>query len=150
MIEITKAAVSDLNQVMNLIEEQAVYHEKEKQAVKTDINVFEKYLFETQQLDCFVAKDGPNLLGIAVCYETFSTWKGLCYHLDELIVTESARGLGLGKKLFNHCIAKAKKNGAKKFDWIVHKRNTNAISFYKKHEAEIDDNWYIGKIDIDE
>lgn len=147
-IEIKHASQNDMPQVLELVKEQALYHEEEENVVETDAAIFKEYALERDELDCFVAKEEDVVVGIAVCYKTFSTWKGLSYHLDELIVTEEARGVGLGKKLFKYCQNRANEIGAAKFDWIVHKRNANAIGFYEKQGAEIDKDWYIGKLSL--
>ena len=78
---------------------------------------------------------------MALYYVKYSTWKGKCIYLDDLIVTESMRKEGIGKKLFEAVIAVAKKMKVRKFEWQVLDWNKPAINFYKKYNTVFEDKW---------
>ena len=89
----------------------------------------------------YVAELNNKIIGIAVYFIKYSTWKGKGLYLDDLFVTEKFRGKGIGKKLFDIIIEEAKKIKAKQLHWQVLDWNTPAIDFYKKYGATIDAEW---------
>jgi GNAT superfamily N-acetyltransferase len=74
-------------------------------------------------------------------YIKYSTWKGKCIYLDDIIVTESMRRKGIGKKLFEAVIAVANKMRVRKLEWQVLNWNKPAIGFYKKYSTVFDKEW---------
>ena len=93
----------------------------------------------------FVAELHDKVLGVALYYEKYSTWKGRCIYLEDLIVTEKHRGIGAGKALFEAVIQEAKQRNSGRMEWQVLDWNQSAIDFYKKYEAELDGEWINGK-----
>jgi GNAT superfamily N-acetyltransferase len=71
----------------------------------------------------------------------YSTWKGACLYLEDLIVTKQHRGKGIGKQLLSYTIEFAQQNGYQRLQWQVLDWNTPAIDFYKQFNAVIDDEW---------
>ena len=86
------------------------------------------------------------MIGIALYYTKYSTWKGRCIYIDDIIVTESRRREGIGKKLFEEVIAVAKKMKVRKLEWQVLNWNQQAINFYKKYSTVFDNEWINCKI----
>ena len=86
------------------------------------------------------------LLGIAVCYERYSTWRGRVGYLEDIVVTDSARGQGLGEKLFKACAAEAVERGYHHLTWQVLDWNEGAIRFYKRLGAELSSEWLNGRL----
>ena len=141
-IIIRKAKKTDLPQVFALIKELAAY-EKAPQEVKVTLKELERDGFGKKKIyDCFVAETSENTIaGIALFYTKYSTWKGKCIFLDDIIVTQSMRGEGIGRKLFDAVIAVAKKMKVRKLEWQVLNWNEPAISFYKKYSTVFDSEW---------
>jgi GNAT superfamily N-acetyltransferase len=90
---------------------------------------------------CFVAEWDNHLVGMSLCYIRYSTWKGPCLYLEDLIVTESMRGKGIGKALLDFTIEYAQKNNFNKLQWQVLDWNESAIQFYKKYKSDFDGEW---------
>lgn len=89
----------------------------------------------------FVAENESGIVGIALYYTAYSTWKGKTIYLEDLVVTEKLRRAGIGRKLFNAVAEEAKTVGAKRFRWQVLEWNEPAIAFYKKIGADLDGEW---------
>lgn len=104
--------------------------------------------FETpKRYDCFVAEHKGAIVGMALCYLRYSTWKGVCYYLEDLIVTEQFRGSGLGSALLRRVVREALDRGYYRTQWQVLDWNTPSIEFYERAGAFIDKEWYDCKMD---
>ena len=62
-------------------------------------------------------------------------------YLEDILVTEAARGKGIGKLLLDRLIVEAKEKGFKRIVWQVLEWNEPAINFYKKYNADFDGEW---------
>lgn len=89
----------------------------------------------------FVAERDGRIIGLALYYIRYSTWKGRRLYLEDLIVTEEARGMGIGKLLLDSTVAYAKEKGYSGMMWQVLDWNAPAIEFYKKYNADFDSEW---------
>lgn len=90
---------------------------------------------------CFVAEQEGRVCGMSLCYIRYSTWKGSCLYLEDLIVNEPMRGKGIGKALFAHTLKYAKEKNYARVQWQVLDWNESAINFYKSFNAEFDGEW---------
>lgn len=142
---IRKGRKADCLSTLELIQELAVY-EKAPQELDISLKDLEEDGFgENSIYELFVAEQNDKIIGIAVFYEKYSTWKGRCIYLEDLIVTESKRGIGAGKALFEAVVSFAKEKNSGRMEWQVLDWNTPAIDFYKSYSAELDGTWYNGR-----
>ena len=81
------------------------------------------------------------VVAFALYYIRYSTWKGQVMYLEDILVTESMRGMGIGKLLMDRLIEEAKVRGFKKMTWQVLDWNQPAIDFYKKYDVQFDPTW---------
>jgi len=143
--EVRAAIIEDCAQALELIKELAIF-EKAEYELSLTLDEFEKDGFgKRPSFFMYVAAHEGIILGIALCYEKYSTWKGKSIYLEDLIVTKSKRGIGIGKALFERVIREAKHRGSGRLEWQVLDWNTQAIDFYKSYGAEIDDSWLNGR-----
>ncbi len=84
---------------------------------------------------------GDEVVGFALYYIRYSTWKGQAMYLEDIIVTESMRGKKIGKLLFDRLIEEAREKKFNRIIWQVLDWNEPAINFYKKYNAEFDGGW---------
>lgn len=143
-ILIREALEKDMNEVHKLIVELAIY-EKEPDAVEISAQELKEmgFLKKNPLFKCFVAEVENNVVGAAIIYNRFSTWKGKTLHLEDLIITEKMRNIGIGGKLFDKVILYGKKIGAQRISWNVIDWNESAIKFYESKGAEIVEGWSI-------
>ena len=141
MIKIRKAERKDCSRLLELVKELAVY-EKAPDEVTVTLTHFEESGFGDKPVWwAFVAEEDNIILGFALYYIRYSTWKGQRMYLEDIVVTEAARGKGVGKLLFDALIEEAKKKEFSGIVWQVLEWNEPAINFYKKYNAEFDDTW---------
>ena len=98
----------------------------------------------------FVLENGDDLIGLALFYTAYSTWKGRMLFLEDLVVTEAARRGGYGRQLFDAVVAEAQRTGAQRMKWQVLDWNEPAIAFYKKLGATIESEWLNGNLSAEE
>ena len=147
---IRKAEANDMAQVLRLIKELAVY-EKEPDAVEVTVDDLIAYgTGNNPDFTCFVAEQNGDILGIALVYYRFSTWKGRTVHLEDLIVREQHRGKGLGMALYTEVIKYTYELGLKRIEWVVLDWNTSAVDFYKASGANVMQEWNTVQMDTAE
>tara|TARA_R110002049_G_scaffold616_3_gene3529 strand:- start:1780 stop:2259 length:480 start_codon:yes stop_codon:yes gene_type:complete len=133
----------DMQAVFNLITELAIF-EKEPEAVEITVEDLVRDGFsENPKFKVYVAEQENTIIGIALFYERFSTWKGRTIHLEDLIVTKSKQKIGAGKALYSAVLKYAKDNNFNRVAWEVIDWNTNAIDFYKSTGATYLNNWSV-------
>ncbi len=134
----------DAQSILNLIIELAVF-EKEPNAVEITVeNILQDGFSKNPKFKTFVAEElDGTIIGMALFYERYSTWKGKSIHLEDLMVTEAKRGIGAGKKLYASVMKYAHVNKFKRVAWEVLDWNTNAIEFYKNTGAAVYDEWRV-------
>lgn len=133
---IRTANEQDFHQVVSLIKEFAVFQgAPEKVTITAEQMMEDKHLFR-----CFVAETGDRkIIGFATYFFAYYSWTGKAVYLDDLYVKEEFRKGGIGRMLLMKVIDLAKEQECKKVRWQVSKWNTNAIAFYKKMGAAIDE-----------
>lgn len=141
MITLRKGGKEDLPAALLLIRELAIY-EKAEQEVSNTIAKMEIDGFGTNPVFGFVvAEDNGQVVGMSMYYYRYSTWKGKRMYMEDLIVTESKRGLGIGKLLFDKTVKVGKETGCTGMMWQVLDWNEPAINFYKKYNTKFEEEW---------
>ena len=144
---IRDATKEDMLQVLNLIQELAIF-EKEKNAVEVTIQDLQKDGFgEHPEFKCFVAECNKTVEGIALVYKRYSTWKGPILHLEDLVVSERMRGLGLGTALLDKVVKYGNDLRVKRINWEVLDWNEKAIKLYEKKGAKVLRDWNVVHLD---
>lgn len=147
-INIRIGTEADLPNILNLIKELATY-EKAPDEVEVTLAEMQNWGFGKDKIfDFFVAEDHGaeqstphGIVGLALYYYKYSTWKGKCMFLEDIIVTESQRGKGIGKLLFDEIVKVAKQQKVRRLEWQVLEWNTPAIKFYEKYNSTLDAEW---------
>jgi GNAT superfamily N-acetyltransferase len=140
-IKIRKAIRKDCVRMMELIQELATY-EKAPDEVTVSLTHFEESGFGPNPVWwAFVAEVQGVVIGMALYYVRYSTWKGQRMYLEDILVTEDMRGQKIGSLLFDALIVEAKEKGFNGMNWQVLDWNEPAINFYKKYNANFDPEW---------
>ena len=146
-MNIRKGKIEDMPAVLGLIKELATF-EKEPNAVVVTVADLERDGFgESPLFHTFIAEENEEIVGMALYYYRYSTWKGKTIHLEDLIVKEEKRGAGLGFKLYSEVIAQGKCDGVRRIEWNVLDWNRPAIEFYEKSGAKVFKDWLVAQMD---
>ena len=139
--KIRKATREDVSSILKLIQELADF-EKEPEAVEiSEEDLLQDGFQENSLFTCFVAEVNQTVVGMALCYFRYSTWKGKTVHLEDLIVQQNFRGKGIGKALYKKTLQFAVENNVKRVEWVVLDWNKNAVDFYKNSGAIVFKEW---------
>lgn len=140
-MQIRKATKNDMSAVLGLIQELANY-EKAPNEVEVTVQELQMDGFGDQKLfDCLVAEDKGVVVGMALYYNRYSTWKGKTIYLEDLVISQERRREGIGTLLFEELLRICKIEHVKRFEWQVLDWNEPAIEFYKKYNTKFDHEW---------
>jgi GNAT superfamily N-acetyltransferase len=138
---IRKAIATDIPAVHDLIRELAEYEQAPEEVIVTEHDMINDGFGSNPLYTCYVAEDHNEIIGMALYYIKYSTWKGPCVFLEDIIVTQSRRKEGLGKLLFDQVLSDCRKMNCKRVEWQVLDWNTPAIKFYEQYEPEVLKEW---------
>jgi GNAT superfamily N-acetyltransferase len=142
-MNIRKGNPEDMESVLGLIQELAIF-EKEPDAVVITVDDLVRDGFgENPLFHVFVAEVEEEIVGIALYYYRYSTWKGKTIHLEDLIVKDKMRGTGLGSALYAEIMKQGKKDNVRRIEWNVLDWNTPAVKFYENSGAKILEEWRV-------
>jgi GNAT superfamily N-acetyltransferase len=143
-INIRPAGAEDIPAMHALMYELAVY-EQSPESVEATVEEyrqdFSKGLFEG-----LIAETEGRVVGMALYFMAYSSWKGKMLYLDDLVVTEAYRRRGIGQLLLDAFLAEARRCGCRLAKWQVLDWNQPAVDFYKKNQAVIETDWWNVKI----
>lgn len=142
-MNIRKGNPDDMKAVLGLIQELADFEKEPNAVVITVEDLVRDGFGPTPLFHVFVAEVEKQIVGIALYYYRYSTWKGKTIHLEDLIVKEKMRGTGLGYALYSEIIKQGKKDKVRRIEWNVLDWNTPAVEFYEKSGAKILDDWRV-------
>lgn len=140
-ITIRKGTPEDVPQVFALVQELALYERAPEQVTNTPEMMLKDGFGPEPIFGLFVAEVDGQIVGISLYYYRYSTWKGKRLYLEDLIVTESMRGHGLGKMLLDTTVQEAKDTNCTGVMWQVLDWNEPSIRFYERYGARLDGEW---------
>ena len=145
-MNIRKGNPEDMEAVLVLIQELADFENESNAVVITVEDLVRDGFSSTPLFHVFVAEVETQIVGIALYYYRYSTWKGKTIHLEDLVVKENMRGSGVGFALYSEVIKQGKKDNVRRIEWNVLDWNTPAINFYKNSGAKILDDWRVAQM----
>jgi GNAT superfamily N-acetyltransferase len=155
-MKIREGQKEDMPAVLSLIKELAAFEKEPEAVIITVDDLIRDGFGENPLFHTFVAsinddskdsKQTEQIVGVALYYYRYSTWKGRTIHLEDLIVKEKMRGSGIGKALYKEVIAQGKKDNVNRIEWAVLDWNTTAIDFYEKSGAKVLKDWRVAQMD---
>ena len=140
-IKIRKGEKGDIQAVLGLIRELAEYEKAPLEVTNTEADMERDGFGFNPVFRMLVAELEGIVVGMAIYFIKYSTWKGKGVYLDDIVVNEKLRGSGIGKKLMDGVILDSHQLGAKQLHWQVLDWNEPAIRFYKRYDANFDVEW---------
>lgn len=144
---IREARKSDMKSVHALITELAVFEKESNAVLITPKDLEEDGFGKSPLFHCFVAEVEAKIVGIALVYPRYSTWRGPVIHLEDLIVTQNMRGKGIGAALLKKVVQYGVEKKVRRIGWEVLDWNTPAIKFYEDCGAIVMRDWHVVQMD---
>ena len=138
---IRRAVRDDCPRLLELVQELATYERAPEEVTVTLDHFAESGFGEQPVWWAFVAEVDERIVGFALYYIRYSTWKGQAMYLEDILITNEMRGKGIGKLLFDKLIEEAREKKFNRIIWQVLDWNEPAINFYKKYNADFDASW---------
>jgi GNAT superfamily N-acetyltransferase len=146
-MKIRKATQNDMPFVLELIQELAAFEKEPEAVVVTVADLIRDGFSDSPLFHCLVAEKENTIIGMALFYYRYSTWKGKTIHLEDLIVQANQRETGAGFALYQEVIKQGKKDNVRRIEWNVLDWNTPAIAFYEKSGAKVLSDWRVVHMD---
>lgn len=103
--------------------------------------------FQADFYKAIVAEVDGKVIGMALYYFVYSTWKGRMVYLEDFVIEPAYRRKGIGQQLWDALIDAGKARGCVLLKWQVVNTNTEAMKFYLAQEGSImEDTWINGKL----
>jgi len=140
-VKIRQGNKGDVAATLELIKELALFEKAPEQVITNVQQMIEDGFGQNPFYKLMVAEVNSEVVGIAVYFNKYSTWKGKGIYLDDIVIRENFRGKKIGSQLFEAVVEEARSTGCKQMHWQVLDWNEPAIHFYKKYNAEMDGEW---------
>ena len=146
-LTIRKGEAKDAEAILALIKELATFEKLPNEVEVTEHELINDGFSTQPKFNIFIAEEPDGtIIGMALFYERYSTWKGRAIHLEDLIVTQSKRGIGAGKALYTAVLKHAYTLGCKRVSWEVLDWNKSAIAFYESTGANVLNEWRVAQM----
>jgi GNAT superfamily N-acetyltransferase len=149
-VTIRRAEPRDVPRMLELVRELAVFERAPNEVTVTEEQMRDAGFGKDPVWVGWVAEADGVIKGMAVCYVRYSTWKGRRLYLEDIIVTESARGHRIGEKLFLACVRYAVEQKHSGMLWQVLDWNKDAIRFYDRFGTNYSSEWLNGSLEADQ
>ena len=143
---IREANRNDAKAIHELIVELAVFENAPNEVKVTVEDLEEDGFGPDPAFKCIVAESNGDVVGFALYYMRYSTWKGRCVYLEDFLVKKEMRSQGIGDLIFKEILAISEKLNVRLITWQVLDWNESAIKFYDKYNSVFDSEWLNGKI----
>jgi GNAT superfamily N-acetyltransferase len=144
---IRRARPDDVPAIVDLVYGLAEYERAPEECRLTAEQLQTALFGEKPAVFCHVAETGGEVVGCALWFLNFSTWRGVHgIYLEDLFVRPEQRGSGLGKALLTALAQECVTNGYERLEWSVLNWNTPAIDFYKSLGAGAQDEWTVYRL----
>lgn len=141
------AGPDDAGVIHGFIVELATYEHAPDAVEVTPATLREQLASPTPPFECVLAELAGRPVGFAVFFPNYSTWRGRRgLYLEDLFVTERARGRGIGRALLRHVCRLARERGCARVEWAVLDWNAPAIGFYRSLGAIALDEWTVYRL----
>ena len=140
-VQIRRVLKEDCPRLLELVTELAIYEKAPDDVTVTLEHFTDSGFGEHPVWWAFAAEEEGVILGFALYYIRYSTWKGQRMYLEDILVTEAARGRGIGALLMEALMTEAKQRNFSGIVWQVLNWNEPAFNFYRKYKTKFDDEW---------
>ena len=138
-IEVKRFEKGDVAAVLGLLGEFAEYEHLTEFLKVTEERIETAFFADASTVEGLVARADGKAVGYAFFFPNFASFRGQRgFYLEDLYITQSYRGKGVGEAMLRELARLAATRGYERIDFVVLDWNASAIEFYKKLGAEMD------------
>jgi len=146
-MNIRPAKTSDIDEILALIYELALYEKASEEAKASKSQIMESFFSDNPKVFCEIVEVDGEIAGLAIWFLNYSTWQGKHgIYLEDLFVRPQFRGRGIGKALLKHLAQICVDRGYGRFQWWVLDWNEPSIEFYRALGAVSMDEWTVYRV----
>jgi GNAT superfamily N-acetyltransferase len=146
-MNIRPAKTTDIDEILALIYELALYEKAPEEAKATKSQIIESFFSDNPKVFCEIVEVDGEIAGLAIWFLNYSTWQGKHgIYLEDLFIRPQFRGRGFGKSVLKHLAQICVDRGYGRFQWWVLDWNTPSIEFYKALGAVAMDEWTVYRV----
>lgn len=146
-MNIRPAKTTDIDEILALIYELALYEKAPEEAKATKSQIMESFFSDNPKVFCEIVEVDGEIAGLAIWFLNYSTWQGKHgIYLEDLFIRPQFRGRGFGKSVLKHLAQICVDRGYGRFQWWVLDWNTPSIEFYKALGAVAMDEWTVYRV----
>ena len=146
-MNIRPAKATDIDEILALIYELALYEKAPEEAKATESQIRESFFGDNPKVFCELVEVDGDIAGLAIWFLNYSTWQGKHgIYLEDLFIRPQFRGRGFGKALLKHLAQICIDRGYGRFQWWVLDWNEPSIEFYKSFGAVAMDEWTVYRV----
>jgi GNAT superfamily N-acetyltransferase len=146
-MNIRPAKTTDIDEILALIYELALYEKAPEEAKATKSQIMESFFSDNPKVFCEIVEVDGEIAGLAIWFLNYSTWQGKHgIYLEDLFIRPQYRGRGFGKSVLKHLAQICVDRGYGRFQWWVLDWNTPSIEFYKALGAVAMDEWTVYRV----
>ncbi len=146
-MSVRRITPDDVPAVVGLVRELAEYEKARHEARMTEDQLSAALFGDSRALFGHVAVADGQVVGMALWFLNFSTWRGTHgVYLEDLYVQPQHRGSGLGRELLRTLADVCVQRGYDRLEWSVLDWNTPSIDFYRAAGAVPMDEWTVFRL----
>ncbi len=135
-LSIKKVGEKNFEEFLDLIIKMAEFEKVEAPNLVARKRLKRDAFSKNPRYEAFLAKQNLEYVGFMIIYPTYSSFLALpSLFLEDIFVLKEFRKQKIGQKMFDYCVALAKKRGCGRMEWWTMNWNAPAINFYKKNKA---------------
>lgn len=147
--KVRPARTEDAPAIFQLIQDLATFEKAPKDVEITVEQLVQDGFGPFPAFHAWVAEaENQEIVGFALVYFRYSTWKGITLYLEDLFVKPDFRRSGAASQLMQAIMEFGKAKGCKYLQWEVLEWNKNALLFYEKWGAHFDAEWIKGRLTL--
>lgn len=147
-VTLRDAIPDDIPTLIGLVRELAEYERDPEAAVATPELLYDAMFGPRAVAHAVMAEEEGEPLGFALYFFNFSTWTGRPgLYLEDFYVRPSARGRGIGTRLFRHLACIARDRGCGRMELSVLTWNLEPMHLYERLGGQRLSNWTTYRFD---
>jgi GNAT superfamily N-acetyltransferase len=145
-----KISNKNFDKFLYLVEKLAEYEKLDPPDDDARLRLKKDGLYRNPKYEAYLTKLDGKYIGYIIYFMTYSSFLALpTLYIEDIFLLKEYRRGGIGQKMFNFCVKKAKEKGCGRLEWCVLHWNKSAIDFYEKNNSKPLKDWIYYRLEKD-